>query len=170
MWLKKNSKILFLLAITIISCIDKPSQNTSNSDDKPLIVNGDDEAKYNEIKSMNLDSIYPNLLDPQNSTEANYKEVQQSWSDFHQQVSQYLKDKEFDWEVQDSTITVFNRIYFSEKGTVDYYTFKIMNPSVLPEKRLEFQTILKKFSENIALDLIRDGQYAQCGKTKYLNY
>ncbi|MBU2527320.1 MAG: hypothetical protein KKC03_12035 [Bacteroidetes bacterium] len=168
--MKLKISFWILLIIGIISCKEKSSETKNNFKNEPKVVSGDNEEAFNEIKKLNLDSIYPNLLDPKNVTESEYQEVEKSWVKFHENVSEFIKFENFDWEVPDSTITVLNRIYFSKEGTVDYYTFKIMNHSVSAEKRAEYEKVLQKFSENVKIDLDRNEQYAQCGKIKYLNY
>ena len=60
--------------------------------------------------------------------------------------------------------------YLDKNGTINYYVFNILNPSVSEEKKLEFEDILFKFSKDVQLELQRDQQFSQCGKTKYLNY
>ena len=50
---------------------------------------------------------------------------------------------------------------------VDYYTFRISNKSITENKRKEFSQILKKFSENIQMDINRDTKYSQCGSTRH---
>ena len=165
----KNS-IWILLIIGLISCKQKSTEKETEVIKVPKIVSGNNEMAYNEIKKLNLDSTYTNLLDPRNVSESEYKIVVESWSEFHKKVSQFIKEENFKWEVPDSTITIFNRIYFDKNGTIDYYTFKIKNPSVSSEKQAEYEKVLQKFSKEVKLDLKRSEQYAQCGKTKYLNY
>lgn len=119
---------------------------------------------------MNLDSTYTNLLDPRNVTESEYKDVVESWTEFHKNISKFIKEVDFKWNVPDSMITISNRIYFDQNGTIEYYTFKIRNPSVSVEKIEEYEKVLQKFSKEIKLDLKRDEKYAQCGNIKYKNY
>ncbi|MEC3906269.1 hypothetical protein VOI54_04525 [Tamlana sp. 2201CG12-4] len=168
MRLKKT--LWILLIVGIISCKQKSSETKNNLNVEPKVVNGDNELAFNEIKKLNLDSIYLNLLDPRNVTEAEYQKVGKSWTEFHKNVSDFIKSENFKWEVPDSTITVMNRIYFSKDGTVDFYTFKIRNQSVSTEKRTEYEKVLQKFCENVKIDLYRNERYAQCGKIKYVNY
>lgn len=165
----KNS-IWILLIIGLISCKQKSTEKETEIIKEPKIVSGNNEMAYNEIKKLNLDSTYTNLLDPRNVSESEYKIVAESWSEFHKKVPQFIKEENFKWEVSDSTITILNRIYFDKSGTIDYYTFKIRNTSVSAEKRAEYEKVLQKFSKEVKLDLKRTEKYAQCGKIKYLNY
>jgi hypothetical protein len=164
--------LIFSIIIGINSCKEKNENKTQSNEveKEPKIVNGINEIAYNKIKKMNLDSTYTDLLDRRNVSESEYKIVVKSWYGFHKKVSQFIKEENFKWEVPDSTITILNRIYFDKSGTVDYYLFRIRNPSVSAEKRTEYEKLLQKFSKEVKLDLKRTEKYAQCGKIKYLNY
>ena len=161
--MKKNILIIFCLILTVFSF-------GQNSDKAPVVVSFENKIAFNEMKKLNLDSIYPNLLNPRNVTESEYKSVTKSWSEFHQKMSKYIKEEEFTWEVQDSTIKISNRIYFDKNGNVEYYSFRIQNSNVTSEKRLEYEKLLLKFSEKEKVDLQRDNKFAQCGNIKYRNY
>jgi len=161
--MKKISLIIFCISLTIFSF-------GQSSNKAPKVVSFENKVAFDEMKKMNLDSIYSNLLNPRNVTESEYKVVIKSWSKFHQKVSKYIKEEKFTWEVQDSIIKISNRIYFDKNGNVEYYSFRIQNPNVTPEKRLEYEKLLLKFSEKEKVDLQRDNKFAQCGNIKYLNY
>ncbi|MDB4158058.1 hypothetical protein N9609_01060 [bacterium] len=159
-----------LLIIGLVSCKQKSTEKKNELVKEIKVVNANDKIAFAEFRELNLDSTYTNLLDPRNVTESEYKIVTESWSEFHKKVSKFIKEENFKWEVPDSTISIVNRIYFDKNGTIDYYGFKILNPSISAEKNEEFKKVLEKFSKEIKLELKRDKQYAQCGKTKYLNY
>ena len=169
---KSILKTLFIALIVcgINSCKENKTGKEIKIVNEPIVVSFDNELAFTEFREMNLDSTYTNLLNPRNVTESEYKDVTESWSKFHKKVSKFIKEENFKWEVNDSTISVANRIYFDKKGTVDYYSFRILNPSISADKRAEYEKLLQKFSKEIKLDLKRNEQYAQCGKIKYLNY
>jgi len=167
---KLKNGFWILIIIGTISCKQKSTEKEPEFDNIPKVVNFDNKEAFDEFIRKNLDSIYTNLLDPRNVSELEYKGVTKSWSEFHQKVLKFIKEENFKWEVPDSTISIVNRIYFDKSGTIDYYSFRILNPSIPVEKKAEFGKLLQKFSKNIKLDLPRDSKYAQCGKTKYLNY
>jgi len=161
-----NFALLISMFIGMTSCNNKG--NSVEID--PKIVSFDNRLAFAEFRKLNLDSSYTNLLNPANSTETEFEVVMESWTQMHQKVSKFIKEENFKWEVSDSTITINNRIYFDKDGTIDYYAFKIINPSVPLEKRRAYEKVLQKFSKQIKLDLPRDEKYAQCGKIRYLNY
>lgn len=165
-------KIMFftLMISTIASCKEKNPQKEIIDIQKPLVVNGDDDVAIRQLQNRNLDSVYMNLLNPKNVSDSEYNAVSDSWIEFHKQVSQFIDKENFKWEVPDSTITIMNRIYFDKNGTIDYYAFKVMNPSVSLNKRAEYEKILQKFSRDVKINLQREENYAQCGNIIYLNY
>lgn len=135
----------------------------------PVLINFDNEFDMTKYEVLNLDSTYLNLLDPKNVSQEELNEVYHSWTEFHQSVIFFINENNFKWGVQDSTISIINKIYFNKGGTIDYYGFKILNKSVTEEKKEEFKDILKSFSKSVKIDLERKDNFAQCGKTKYLN-
>lgn len=165
-----NSIIITCLMAVSISCGNGSPQNDGVTKSNSRIVNFDNQVDINMIRKLNLDSLYPNLLDPSNSSEAEYKIVIKSWGNFHQKVTKFMKEEDFTWSVEDSTISIVNKVYFNKNGTIDYFVFKVMNPSISDSKKREFESVLQKFSGSITMDLTRDSKYAQCGKTRYINY
>jgi hypothetical protein len=160
--------ILYLLIGILLSCGNNYDQNKISK--KPIIISYHNQAKFKTYTKQNLDSLYPNLLDPKNAHKKVYKKVVKSWRSFHQQFPKFMKEKKFTWGVPDSTIRIVNKIYFNKNGHVEYYFFKIQNPSVPEEKKNEFEAVLQHFSEHTSIDLKREHKYAQCGKTVFANY
>lgn len=158
-------KVVFIcLLLSLISC------KNSEKNIKGVVVGSQNTEKFAEIKKLNLNDSYNNLLNPKFSSEEDYKEVLKTWNDFHQQVGKIVKENNFDWGTKDSSVVVFNRIYFNKKGEVDYYTFKIGNKNVSKAKRIEYEKLLSENISKVKIDLKRDVQYAQCGKVRYKNY
>lgn len=158
------------MIIGFLGCKHNPKEEKIADVKNPKVVNFDNKLAFNEFSKLNLDDKCVNLLDPSNTSEAERKSVFNSWSNLHKNVTRFLKEEKFDWEVPDSTISIYNRIYFDKNGNINYYVFNINNPSVTEEKKAEFENVLLKFSKNVQLELQRDQEFSQCGKTKYLNY
>lgn len=168
--MKLKNCLKAILIIGLISCKQEPTKKEIALIKESIVVNADDKIAFIKFRELNLDSTYTNLLDPRNVTESEYKAVTQSWSKFHKKIDEFIKEKNFKWEVTDSTISIINRIYFTKDGSIEYYAFKILNPSISYKKRTEFEKILENFSKETKLELKRNEPYAQCGKIKYLNY
>ncbi|MCF6352855.1 MAG: hypothetical protein L3J06_07580 [Cyclobacteriaceae bacterium] len=162
--------VISCLITALVSCGNSSTGFSQGNKTNPKVINFDNKTDFNDYRKLNLDSLYPNLLDPGNSTQEQHKKVIQSWSEFHQQVSKFMKDENFTWDSPDSTISIVNKIYFNKNGTIDYFVFRILNPSIPDSKKIEFETVLQKFSKSIIMNLSRDSSYAQCGKTKHINY
>ncbi|OZV68175.1 hypothetical protein [Winogradskyella aurantia] len=168
--MKLNNSLLILMIIGFLGCKQKPSEEKIVEVKNPKVVNFDNKLAFNEFSKLNLDDKCVNLLDPTNTSEAERKSVINSWSNFHKNVTRFLKEEKFDWEVADSTISIYNRIYFDKNGNINYYVFNINNPSITEEKKAEFENVLLKFSKDVQLDLQRNQAFSQCGKTTYVNY
>jgi len=163
--------IFIVCLITVfVSCGNSSTGFGQENKVNPKVINFDNQAEFNNYRKLNLDSLYPNLLNPSKFSEKEFKAVVKSWSEFHQKVSSFMKDEGFFWNVKDSTISIVNKIYFNKNGTIDYFFFRILNPSIPDSKKIEFEFVLQKFSKSIRMNLARDSKYAQCGKTKYINY
>lgn len=132
------------------------------------VFNYDNEQELSEFNALNLDDTHPNLLNPQIS-KSDYDKVVTSWTDLHQQIGNYIAENEFSWEVSDSSITIVHKIYFNPNGEIQNYFFKVMNESVNQDKREQFADLISSFAKNHRIDFKKDEDFAQCGKTRYLN-
>ena len=158
------------MILGLLGCKQNPSEGKTENINNPKVIDFDNKLAFNDFSKLNLDDKCVNLLDPKNTSEAERESVINSWSNFHKKVSKFLLEEKFDWEVPDSTISIYNRIYFDKNGNINYYVFNINNPSISEGKKAEFETVLAKFSKSVQLELQRDQAFSQCGKTKYLNY
>jgi len=163
-------RIFFLILLSFFACKNDTETSIVKDVKAPTIVNFDDKLAFGDFKKLNLDDKCANLLDPRNTAEDERTSVINSWSSFHKKVTVFLEQENFKWEIPDSTISIYNRIYFNKNGTINYYVFNINNPSVTAEKKAEFEKVLEKFSRDVKLDLKREQEFAQCGKTRYINY
>ncbi|REH46472.1 hypothetical protein C7448_10732 [Tenacibaculum gallaicum] len=140
-----------------------------NKENEGEVVNLQNEAAINKVKKLDLDTKYKNLLNPEFTTDEEYKEVTKSWGDFHKQVGKILKDNDFDWGIKDSSVKILNKIYFNKDGEVNYMVFKVMNENVTSSKKREYEQLLTENITKLKIDLTRKEKFAQCGNVKYLN-
>ena len=169
-FMKLKDCIIILLILGLLGCGQNSSKRNTKDISKPTVVNFDNKLAFGEFNQLNLDDKCVNLLDPRNTSDAEREAVINSWTNFHKKVNEFLEEENFSWEVPDSTISIYNRIYFDKNGNVNYYVFNINNPSITEDKKTEFENVLMQFSKNVKLELQRDQEFSQCGKTKYLNY
>lgn len=164
---------LFFLILSFTSCKEKGEEKAKKPEialvSEPTVIDIDNPASVKNMQRKDFDSLYLNLLDPENVSEEEYEEVVKSWSKLHNKISKYMKSENFHWNVSDSAIKVSNRIYFDEDGTIDYYFFRVINPDVTSEKKTEYVKLLKKFSEHEKIGFKRDFKYGQCGNIQYQN-
>ncbi|MCA0131712.1 hypothetical protein [Winogradskyella alexanderae] len=168
--MKIGYNLLIGLMLLTLACKQNSSEDKTENTKEPNIINFDDKLAFADFSKLNLDEKCVNLLDPRNTSKTERERVIKSWSNFHKKINKFMKEEGFSWEVPDSTISIYNRIYFDKNGTVNYYVFNINNPSISELKKAEFKNVLSKFSKEVHIELQRAGQFAQCGKTKYLNY
>ncbi len=121
-----------------------------------------------EYEALNLDKSHPNLLNPQIS-KADYDTVIASWTNLHQEIGTYLSENDFSWEVEDSTISIVQKIYFKPNGHIKHYFFRVLNENVPGEKKERYADLIKEFAKTHRIDYQLDQSFAQCGKTKYMN-
>lgn len=128
-------------------------------------ANKEDLDKYEQL---NLDEDHPNLLNPDIS-KTDMNKVIASWTELHQDIGKYLEENDFEWKTNDEEIMIVHKFYFNPEGKIHSYFFRILNEDISEEKRQQYSKFVKKFAESNTLGLSRDSQFAQCGKTKYLN-
>ena len=137
-------------------------------DDGPNVYNFHDKTELEIYESLGLDETHPNLLNPEIAA-GEVKQVYGSWSDLHQKLGVFLKEKNFEWGTEDDMIKIVHKIYFNKNGEITSYFFYVMNETVDFEKTEEFSDLIKQFARENAINLQRDGAFAQCGKTKFPN-
>jgi len=158
----RNIKILvLLLSLILTGC------KTAIKGKDILIYNlkGYSEQEKSNLLELKLDDKYQNLLNPEISGE-NFKEVYASWKKLHVDLYRYLNKNNFEWDVNSEKIKIFNKIYFTKEGKIEFYVFKILN-DVSQEKVYEYKSLVKNFSKNFQINLRRDFKFAQCGKASF---
>lgn len=135
--------ILPVLIAILHSCKEKKevqpeiAENKVETEQKVKDVrmfNLNNEGERAQYERLDLDASHPNLLDPKNSLDQ-HAEAIQSWSDLHQRIGGYLQEKGFDWGVEDSSISIIQKIYFKPDGQVHTYFYGVLNDKVSDEKR-----------------------------------
>lgn len=169
MTFKTIIKTVFIFSIFFgsSSCIEK----TEKADNRKAIgvFNNDNEQQLTEYNKLNLDDTHPNLLNPQIS-KSDHSLVMKSWTNLHQKIGSHLSENKFNWEVKDSAISVVQKIYFTPQGAIENYFFKVLNKTVRIEKKEEYANLISSFAKNNRIEYKKDSNFAQCGKTKYLNH
>ncbi|MBI6118595.1 hypothetical protein [Salegentibacter maritimus] len=165
----KTFIILFLFT-GVLSCKEHAQQKVKDITEFEGVntFNFDDKQELLEYRELALDKTHPNLLNPEIS-KSEYKKVRKSWVDLHQRVGAYLSENNFEWEVDDSTIAIVHKLYFNSNGEIENYFFNILNENVSEIKKKEFAKLIMEFSKTNRIDFKQEQDFAQCGKTKYVN-
>ena len=116
--------------------------------------------------SQKLDSLYRGGIDS-DSTKSIFKDQKayiKSYQQFIFQLGDFLKKNNFKWGKQ---VRCFNRIYFSNQGTVDYFLYNFNEGQITPEQESEFGNLVQQFIQQARFGLKTDTKFAQCSPVKY---
>lgn len=164
---------IIALSLFFYSCQGNVKQNKEEKSIEQIapaqVYNVDNTPELEEFRKLNMDESHPNLLDPRNSKEQ-HDTVISSWRGIHQQIGVFLADNNFDWGTEDSTVQIIHKIYFHPTGEIKTHVFKVMNPDISTQKQEEFGQLLSAFSEKHSIAFSQDKPFAQCGKTRYVNF
>lgn len=170
----KSTLNVFMIAFIVfgtVSCGKKEENIVSKvvQTDRISTYNFDDKKQLFEFKGLKLDEDHPNLLNPQIS-KTNISLVKEAWIDLHQKIGESMDEKDFQWQVADSSITIVHKFYFNPEGKIEHYFFNVLNENVSMEKKEQFAKLVAGFAVNNRIIYQSDTKFAQCGKTKYINY
>lgn len=162
---------MFLISIILtglFACNGKIKNNVQNAEEPKSIgvYNYDNKQELKEFNQLNLDDTHPNLLNPQVS-KSDYNTVVKSWTELHQKIGTYLSENKFNWEIEDSTISIVQKIYFEPNGQIKNYFFNVLNENVTQEKKAQFAELISEFAKQNKIDFEQNINFAQCGKTTY---
>lgn len=161
--------LAFTLVLAIISCKSDNENVRLDSMNGKKVFSANVSDELSAFGDMELDSLYPNLLDPTVSGDS-IESVMNSWMLLHQAISTQLDRSDFSWETSDSIIAILHKVYFNKSGKIDYYFFKVFNESVSDSVVSAFAVELDSFTNNYLMQLEVNRNYAQCGKTSYMNH
>lgn len=164
-----NYKIsLLVLLVLLIGFTGAKKKESSSVESIISIYDFENKEELKKYSELNLDRTHPNLLNPKIS-EKDFEAVRESWTEFHQRIGNYLSEHDFKWEIDDPEIRILHKFYFDSNGGIKSYFFRVMNKNVKREKRLKYAELISEFAKTHKIDFKKEYQFAQCGKTKYLN-
>lgn len=169
----KTYTMKFSIQVILICLLFFNCQKNKNKDgEKNLLTietfdfkNEEDMSRY---KILSLDESHPNMLSPDISKNE-IEVVRKSWIDLHQRIGNYLENNDFDWGSNDAKIIIWHKFYFEPTGKIKAYFFRIVNNSVTESKRAEYEQLIIAFAKVEKIDFKKEFQFAQCGKTNYMN-
>ena len=116
--------------------------------------------------SPKLDSLYLGGVDS-DSTKSVFKDSKsyiEAYQKFIKDLSTFLAKNNFKWGKE---VRCFNRIYFSEKGTIDYFIYSFKEGQLTPEQEVQFSDLLERFTKTAKFALQPTKQFAQCSPVRY---
>ncbi|WP_133063390.1 hypothetical protein [Flavobacterium aurantiibacter] len=113
------------------------------------------DARYKSALHTNLDLAVFKTEDEQRSFTEAYQNMLAEFGSF-------LAKSDFSWEQQTRG---FNRIYFNENGTVDYFLFDFKNLDA--KKAATFQQLLSEFLKTYNFPIKPKIKFAQCSPVVY---
>jgi hypothetical protein len=121
------------------------------------------------ISIKTLDSLYkPALSQGPDSLQAVFrvksKEFYAGYVGLLSDLAKHLKDNGFSWSKQ---TRCFNRIYFHEHGTIDYFLFNFKPGEIDAAKAEQFETLLNTFIKTYTFSLPAATKFAQCSPVTY---
>lgn len=137
---------------------------------KPLVVvNYGDATAHAKFNTLELDSVYVNLL----STIQNEKDgdtLYNRWLSFHKNLAQRVKDKNFNWGKKDSSVIIWDRVYCNPDGKIEYYIYNVIDTTVTEERKMAYGELIKSLDPPLKYNVSRETQYAQCGSYRHYVY
>ena len=126
---------------------------------------------FDEAKRLNLyealDSLYKGGLDS-DSTRAIFKDQKayiQAYQGFLRNFAKFLKLNNFVWAKP--SVRCFNKIYFAQNGSVDYFLYNFKDGEISPEQAKSFAELVEQFIKTEQFGLQANVKFAQCSPVKY---
>ncbi len=128
-----------------------------------------DQAKTTGISFTELDSLYPSAAHAMANKgvfSKNQSQFLQEYRNMMQEFGQFLMEHGFKWGGRTS---FFQRIYFNNDGTIDYYFVNLDQSQLSAEKKKRFKKLLQKFSANYQFPMKAESNFAQCAPITFVD-
>ena len=126
------------------------------------------EADQQGISISELDNTYKSGVHTDTSMAVfvdNQEEYLNSYNDLLRALGKYLSANNFNW---DKITSGFNRIYFAEDGSIDYFLYNFRSNQISQEKEEEFGKLLTQFIKDYKFPLTAKTGFAQCSPVRYM--
>lgn len=156
-------RIIYIFLLPIASCVQLYAQQSAMSFQS---------AESQGISIEELDKTYMSAVhvDPTLAvfkSEEEQMKLQQAYYALLQDLGNFLAENDFQWE---QPTRCFNRIYFNEDGTIDYFLFNFVGkaesaPSAAVQDN--FEALLNRFVQDYTFPLTADRKFAQCSPATF---
>lgn len=124
-------------------------------------------AKEKGLKITVMDSLYKSGIhdDPSKAVFAQEQSAYISaYFNMLKEINSYLNTHNFRWG---NFTRCFNRIYFNEDGSIEYFIYDFDEGNMTDAKRQEFEKLLNMFVAKYKFPLSKNMKFAQCGATNF---
>ena len=127
-----------------------------------------DDAQYYNIDIQKLDGTYKSAIN-HDSTKAAFAGRETEFRTAYRQMlgdlGVYLSKNNFFWERETK---FFNRVYFNEKGGIDYYIYSFTKDDVSTEKENDFKRLMNQFIKNYRFSITCNCKFAEYSPVTFL--
>ncbi len=161
--------VITLLAVVIlVGCNQSKTINK-----KPVVFDLSDRDTRMNFDFEKYDTVYTNLLNTA-TNDAEGDSLFNLWVEYRKKLESVIKENHFDWETTDSSIILWDRVYCTSKGEVEYYLYYVLDTAfqntISEERRFAYGDFIKEQLPQLKYPLTRDYKYAQCGTIRYHIY
>nr|WP_321356729.1 hypothetical protein [uncultured Draconibacterium sp.] len=164
----KNFILPICLAVFLIGCKQSEKEVI-----KPEVYNLSEKEIRMAFDFEKLDTVYTNLLSTA-TNDAESDSLFNIWLGYRKQVENLIKDNHFDWGTTDSSIVLWDRVYCTPEGEVEYYLYYVLDTTfqntIPAERTAAYGDFIKEQLPRLKYPLTREYKYAQCGTKRYHNY
>lgn len=123
-----------------------------------------------QLMSQHLDSIYLSAVHTDTSlavfkTADEQQKLITAYTEFLKEFGAFLKDHQFTWG---GKTKCWNRIYFDNTGSVDYYIYDFKTP-IEKEKEIRFRQLFAQYIETHPINIKANRKFAQCSPVTYID-
>ena len=134
------------------------------------------DAKAQGITIERLDSVYTSAVHSDTTlavfrTDPEQERLLNAYQTLLQDFGAFLSTNNFKWNYPTKC---WNRIYFNNDGTIDYFLYNFTTKNVKPEEQLseekqkEFNRLLNLFIQDYKFGVKAKVKFAQCSPTTYM--
>jgi len=124
-------------------------------------------ANQQGISTATLDGMYKSGVHS-NPDSAVFNESQNEYIKAYysmlQDINSYLNTNSFRWG---GSTRCYNRIYFKEDGTIEYFIYDFEDGDISTERQDEFDQLLNEFIVDYKFPLSKDLKFSQCSPANY---
>lgn len=124
-------------------------------------------AHNHAIRTTELDSTYKSAIHSDSTLAVfkNQEEVINAYASMLQSLGNFLYKNNFFWNAK---TTGFNRIYFDQDGSIDYFVYSFRAGQLTEEQIARFDELLNLFIQDYRFPLTANEKFAQCSPVTYM--